>query len=154
MTLDEMLAECRGRVAELMPWELVERLRKNPGLLLLDVREPAEFEAMHIRGSLAVPRGVLESACEWNYDETLPELASARDREVVVVCRSGRRSLLAARTMQQMGYANVASLCTGLRGWNDYEEPLVKPDGSVVEAATADDFFLARVREEQLAPRA
>ena len=50
-------------VRELFPWDLEEMLKeKDP--LLLDVREPVEFDAVHINNSLNVPRGVLESACE------------------------------------------------------------------------------------------
>ena len=45
-----------------MPWDLEERLQQNPDLLLVDVREPYEFDAMHIAGSMNVPRGILESA--------------------------------------------------------------------------------------------
>jgi len=150
--LSDMVSKCLAEVKELMPWHLVERMKENPDLLIIDVREPAEFEAMHIAGSVNVPRGVLESSCEWDYEDTLPELVLARDREVVVVCRSGRRSVLAAHTMQQLGYSNVVSLRTGLRGWNDYEEPLENGAGEAVEPDVADLFFMPRVRPDQKAP--
>jgi rhodanese-related sulfurtransferase len=153
MRLSDMVSSCRAEIREIMPWTLVERLQENQELLILDVREPAEFSAMHIAGSINVPRGVLESACEWDYEDTVPELVRAREREVVVVCRSGRRSAFAARTMQQLGYADVVSLKTGLRGWNDYEEPLVDGAGNVVEPDEADSFFLPRVMPDQMAPR-
>ena len=84
---------------------------------------------MRIPGSMSVPRGILESACEWEYEETIPALVQAREREVVVVCRSGYRSVLAAHSMQVLGYQNVVSLKTGLRGWKDYEQPLVDQAG-------------------------
>ncbi|RXM22291.1 rhodanese-like domain-containing protein, partial [Citrobacter sp. AAK_AS5] len=105
------------------PWDLEERRAANTALLILDVREPYEFYAMHIPGSINVPRGILESACEWDYEETVPELVTGRDREIVVVCRSGYRSILATHVMQVLGFTNVASLQTGLRGWKDYEQP-------------------------------
>lgn len=145
----DLIADCLSRVREIMPWELVERIEKNRDIFILDVREPAEFDAMHIPGSLNVPRGVLEPACEWDFEETVPELVRARDREVVVVCRSGRRSVLAADTMQRLGYRDVCSLKTGLRGWNDYEEPLEKSPGEPVPAEDADNFFLSNVRPDQ-----
>jgi len=47
-----------------------------------------------------------------------------RDCEIIVICRSGNCGVLAAQTMQWMGYTNVTSMKTGLRGWNDYELPL------------------------------
>lgn len=148
----ELIEECRQRVAEIYPWDLVERLESPKPPLLLDVREPYEFEAMHIEGSVLVPRGILESACEWGYEETVPELVQARDREVVVICRSGNRSLLAADVLLAMGYSRVASLRTGLRGWNDYEQPLFDQNGNEVPLDSSDDYFTPKVSEQQLGP--
>jgi 3-mercaptopyruvate sulfurtransferase SseA len=100
-----------------------------------------------------VPRGILESACEWDFEDTVPELVKARKREVVVVCHSGHRSILAVHSMQLLGYENVVSLRTGLRGWNDYEEPLVNSAEIIVDSADADDYFVAKLRVDQMAPR-
>jgi len=152
-TLEELVEECLRDVKEIMPWTLVERMAENPELLVVDVREPFEYMSMHIGGSLSVPRGVLEAASEWGYEDTVPELASGREREIVLVCRSGRRSALAAFAMQRLGFTNVVSLRTGLRGWNDYEEPLVDASGATVDAEDADSFFLSRVRPEQMGPK-
>ena len=58
----QLVSDCLGDVKEIMPWDLEERLQENPDLLIVDVREPYEFDAMHIEGSLCVPRGILESA--------------------------------------------------------------------------------------------
>ena len=151
-TYQQIVLETEPQVRELFPWDLVERCSSNPALLLVDVREPYEFRRMHIAGSINVPRGILESACDWDYEETVPELVTARGRELVLVCRSGNRSVLAARVMNGMGFENVASLKTGLRGWNDYEQPLVDAVGETVALALADDYFLSRVRPEQLDP--
>jgi rhodanese-related sulfurtransferase len=150
----ELIRGCLTEVREIMPWDLAERLEENPDLLIVDVREPAEFAAMHIEGSLNVPRGILESACEWDYEETEPELVQARDREIVVVCRSGYRSVLAANSMQVLGYENVASLQTGLRGWKDYEQPLVDGDGRNVDLDDADVYFTPQLRPDQRRPAA
>lgn len=140
-------------IKEIFPWDLIDRMEKNPELLLLDIREPYEFDAMHIQGSLNVPRGILETACEYNYEETVPELVKARDREVIVICRSGNRSVLAAEVMQEMGYQNAVSLKTGLRGWNDFEQPLVDKEDQTVDIDTADEYFTSRVRPDQMAPK-
>jgi rhodanese-related sulfurtransferase len=107
---------------------------------------------MHISGSLNVPRGILESACEWGYEETEPELAAAREQDVILVCRSGNRSALAAHTLQLMGFRKATSMKTGLRGWNDYELPLVDNSGRTVPVEEADEFFTTRLRPEQLEP--
>lgn len=148
-----LISECLGDVAEIMPWDLAERMEANPDLLVVDVREPYEYDAMHIEGSLCAPRGILESACEWDYEETIPELVKARDREVVVVCRSGYRSVLSAFSLKMLGFKHAVSLKTGLRGWNDYEQPLVDKHGEPVEPETADDYFTPKLREDQLRPK-
>jgi rhodanese-related sulfurtransferase len=148
----ELVRECLTGIREIMPWDLVERMKANPDLLVLDVREPYEFDAMRIPGSLNVPRGILESACEWDYEETVPELVRARGREIVIVCRSGNRSILAAHAMQVLGYRNVASLQTGLRGWKDYEQPLQTAGGAEVDLDDADEYFTPRLRSDQLRP--
>jgi rhodanese-related sulfurtransferase len=121
--------------------------------LILDIREPAEFEAMHIAGALNVPRGILEAACEYDYEETVRELVEAREHPVVVVCRSGNRSALAALTMQLLGYKEVFSMKTGLRGWNDYELPLQTRAGRIVPVEIADEYFTTRLRPEQMSPK-
>ena len=149
----ELVKGCLGNVKEIMPWDLAERLEDNPELLIVDVREPEEFAAMHIADSISVPRGILESACEWDYEETVPELVQAREREVVVVCRSGYRSVLAANSMLLLGYQEVASLQTGLRGWKDYEQPLVNAEGAEVDLEDADRYFTPRLRREQMRPK-
>ena len=117
--------------------------------MLVDIREPYEFDAMHIKDSLSAPRGILETACEFNYEETIPELASARDTEIVLICRSGNRSVLTAAVMQELGYRNVASLKTGLRGWNDYEQPMVNNNNKTIDIEQADEYFTVRIRPEQ-----
>ena len=148
----ELVRGCLTEVREIMPWDLEERRAANPELLIVDVREPYEFYAMHIPGSINVPRGILESACEWDYEETVPELVRGRDREIVVVCRSGYRSILASHVMQVLGFTWVASLQTGLRGWKDYEQPLEDAQGQEVDLDEADIYFTPILRPEQMRP--
>ncbi len=148
-----LISDCLGDVQEIMPWDLEARLKANSELLVVDVREPYEYDAMHIENSIHAPRGILESACEWDYEETIPELVTARQREVVVVCRSGYRSVLAAFSMKMLGFENVVSLKTGLRGWNDFEQPLVNAAGEAVDIDDADDYFTPNLRQDQLSPK-
>ena len=148
-TFTQLVDECLQHIQEIFPWDLAEKLQESKPLII-DVREPYEFEAMRIEGSINVPRGILESAVEFDYEETVPELAHARNREVIVVCRSGRRSALAALVMQEMGFGCVASLKTGLRGWNEFEQPMLDKDGKEVDIDDADEYFTAKLRPEQL----
>jgi len=149
-TYAQLVNDLLPDINEIFPWDLTEKLNVSEPLLLLDIREPYEFDAMKIKNSINVPRGILESACEYNYEETVPELVEARDKPVVVICRSGNRSVLAAYIMQLMGYKNVCSLKTGLRGWNDYEQPLVDKNDSPVNIEQADDYFAPNLRDDQL----
>jgi rhodanese-related sulfurtransferase len=145
----DLVADALTRVKEIMPWDLSKLLAAGRELVLLDVREPAEFAALRIPGAINVPRGVLEQSCERDFDETLPLLAAGRELEIVVICRSGYRSALVADVMQNMGYKRVASLKTGVRGWNDFEQPLVDASGKPVDADKADELLAPRLRPEQ-----
>jgi len=148
----DLVAEALTRVKEIMPWDLSRMLATGGKPVLLDVREPAEFALIRIPGSINVPRGVLEQSCEWDFDETLPLLAAGRGLDIVVICRSGYRSALAADAMRQMGYTGVVSLKTGVRGWNDYEQPLVDAAGEPVDADTADALLATKLRPDQRKP--
>ena len=150
---DDLVAEALTRVKEIMPWDLSRALAAGGKPILLDVREPAEFDLLRIPGSINVPRGILEQSCEWDYDETVPELAASREQEIVVICRSGKRSVLAADMLLQMGFANVVSLKTGVRGWSDYEQPMTNANGEELDADDGDELLAPRVRPEQRKPK-
>jgi rhodanese-related sulfurtransferase len=150
----DLLADALQRVREIMPWDLARQLAADRPPVLLDVREPSEFAQARISGAINVPRGVLEQACEWDYDETVPELVRGRERSIVVVCRSGQRSVLAADVMQKLGFIDVMSLKTGVRGWNDYEQPMVDELGRPVDGDAAEAILGPRLRPEQRRPAA
>ena len=152
-TFADLVKECETTTREIFPWDLDEEIAAGRDMLLLDVREPYEFDVMHIEGSINVPRGVLESAAEWDYEETEPELVAARNRYVVVICRSGSRSLLAAANLSMMGFKNVVNLKTGLRGWNDYELPLVDQAYGPVTIQEGDAYLANKVLPEQRRPQ-
>ena len=153
MTYMALVEECRAQVEELFPWDLAEEMEAGRELMVVDIREPYEFEALHIAGSLNVPRGVLEPACDWGYEETVPALAAAREKEIVLICRSGYRSIFAACTLQRMGYRHVRSLKTGLRGWNDYEQSMVSGKGEPLTLDDSDAYFAKGPTKEQLGPK-
>ncbi|MGE0854966.1 MAG: rhodanese-like domain-containing protein [Hyphomicrobiaceae bacterium] len=147
------LAEKAAReVRELMPWDAAELREQHSDVIVLDVRERSEFEAAHIPGSLNVPRGILEAACEYDYAETVPELVEARERAIVVVCRSGNRSAMAALVMHLIGYRNVSSMRLGMKGWNDADLPLVDCRGVAVDADDVAHLIEPRLAREQIDP--
>ena len=152
-TFNELIADAIPFIKEVFPWDLEEKLNSDSKPLIIDIREADEYQAMHIADSMFIPRGLLEQACEWDYDVTIPELVKARTREVIIVCRSGTRSVMAALTMHLMGYQNVASLTTGVRGWNDYDQPMIDGLGNEVDPDDAEEFLSNKVRDDQMKPK-
>jgi rhodanese-related sulfurtransferase len=114
----QIVAEARKTIPEITVAQAKEELEQEQGSLLLDVREPAEWEKGHIPGAVLAPRGMLE----WYADPTTPyakpELTTKQDAHIIVACASGGRSLLAAQTLQSMGYTNVASMAGGFNEWS------------------------------------
>ena len=106
-----------------------------------------------VPNAINVPRGILEAASDWGYEDTIPALAAGHDREIVLICRSGIRSALAAFNLQQMGFNNITSLKTGLRGWFDYELPLVDGNDNKVDEDSGDAYFSKMPREDQRGPQ-
>jgi rhodanese-related sulfurtransferase len=148
----ELINDCLDTVDEIFPWDLQNSMETEQTPLLLDIREPYEFETLHIKGAINVPRGILESACDYGYDDTKPELVSAREQDIIVICRSGLRSVLAAHTMQLMGYQSVKSLKTGVKGWNDFELPLHNAHGQMIDIDDADEILMPKIKPEQMPP--
>jgi len=151
-TYNQLITACLDTVTEVFPWDMQALLETDPETLIVDIREPYEFQVMHIDNSINVPRGILEQSCEWDFEETVPQLVTARQQPIILVCRSGNRSVLAAYTMQQMGYSDVKSLKTGLKGWVDYELPLVDAEDQPVDLDSADGYFASKVKPEQKRP--
>lgn len=96
----DLVAEAKAAVQTCSVEEGAQRVRA--GVLVLDVREPAEFAASAIPGAVNVPRGVLESK--------IAELCGDPTQEIVIHCLSGGRAALAAQTLGVMGYGNVSAV--------------------------------------------
>ena len=152
VTYKDLVEEITPQINECFPWDVEERLEAGEDILFLDVRENQEYDTMHIKNSLHVPRGILETAVEWDHEETEPDLVRARDRQIVVVCRSGSRSVFAAYTLMQLGYKHVTSLKTGLRGWNEYNLPLVNMEDNEVAGELGDRYFANKLLNYQRKP--
>ena len=149
----DLVSDCLPHINEIFPWDLEDELKQNPEIILVDINEPYEYSLAHVPEAINVPRGILESACDYGYDETVPELASGREKTIIVICRSGNRSALAAFTMRQMGFSNVRSLKTGLRGWNDNDSPLEDSENNIVDPDIAEGYFITTLRPEQEEPK-
>ena len=88
--------------------------------ILIDIRTEAEFDEGFIPGAFLVQRGVLESRLEkdavW---EAFAHEKPQKTDTIILYCRSGSRSALAALSLKQLGYNNVLSLDGGWSGWNE-----------------------------------
>lgn len=142
-TFKQIVAEASKQINEIMPWDVEERQKSNPDLMVIDIREECEFARFHIKNSMLVPRGILESACEEEYEDAIPALVNGRDKEIIVICRSGLRSVLGTQMLQMMGFENASSMKTGLRGWNDYELPLYNLKQEMLDPDDVDEMLNA-----------
>jgi rhodanese-related sulfurtransferase len=110
----QMIGEAKSRVGTASVGETAEKLKAGSAVVV-DVREPTEWDHGHIEGSVPAPRGLLEFFA----DSASPKHAEALDpaRPVIVVCHSGARAALAAATLQDMGFSDVSVLEGGLTAW-------------------------------------
>jgi molybdopterin/thiamine biosynthesis adenylyltransferase/rhodanese-related sulfurtransferase len=111
---ESWLDELRRRVPEISPAEALARQAR--GALLIDVREDAERVTGTPSNALGLSRGFLELRIE--------QLEANRDRPLLTLCGSGQRSLLAAETLQRMGYREVCSVAGGFNRWKAEGLPL------------------------------
>jgi rhodanese-related sulfurtransferase len=119
MGLKEMVQEALASVEAVSPQEVREGLDGGQVDLVIDVREPKEWERGHLPGAINVPRGMLELRADPESPATDPALSADKDARVIVYCLKapGARSVLAAQTLGTMGYSNVAMLRGGLEQW-------------------------------------
>lgn len=114
----DLLTEARNTVPEMTAEEAKEKLDSGEVDLIVDVREPAEWEAGHIPGALHAPRGMIEWYADPSYANHQSQLVEARDKNVVIQCASGGRSLLAAQSLQRLGFKKVSSMKGGFTDWS------------------------------------
>jgi len=119
-TAAELIGAARARVQLVPPSDAANEANQD-GAVLLDVREAEEWQHGHIPNSVPAPRGLVEFFA----DPTSPRHKEALDPagRVIVVCASGARAALAAATLLDMGYENVAVLDGGLKAWMDADLP-------------------------------
>jgi rhodanese-related sulfurtransferase len=117
--LKEMVQEARASVEEVSVQDAHEGMRAGTVHMLIDVREPFEWDKAHLPDAVNVPRGLLELRADPESPVTNPELSGDKDARVIVYCTKApsARSMLAAQTLGRMGYSNVAALRGGLEEW-------------------------------------
>ncbi|MFM9082451.1 MAG: rhodanese-like domain-containing protein, partial [Actinomycetota bacterium] len=106
----DLLAQAKSRIVEVDTATAQARIDLG-GVLVLDVREPDEYDQGALPGALHIPRGHLEAQIEGR--------ATDKNQEIVVYCAGGVRSAFAAATLQELGYTNVLSMAGGFGKWKD-----------------------------------
>jgi rhodanese-related sulfurtransferase len=109
-TGQDLIEEAKQQIEEVTPEQVRDMQARNERVVYLDVREANEWNLGSIPHAIHLPRGNLETKVEGIID---------RKQKVVIYCARGNRSALAALTMKQMGYENVASMARGFVGWVD-----------------------------------
>ena len=107
----DLVSEAKAETEQADVESVHDALNNAEDVTVVDVREPAEYEEAHIPGARLIPRGLLEHEAA----EQLPD----KDARIVVYCGAGGRGSLAARSLKEMGYTNVANLDGGVNAWRE-----------------------------------
>src|SRR5688572_1638887 len=139
----DLLAQAKEQIdGEITPEQLNERIHAGDKPHVLDVRELDEVQHGTLPGATHLSRAHFESRIE----DVVPD----KDAEVVVYCASGVRSVFSARTMKELGYANVVSMSGGFNRWKDLGYTFSVP--RILDAAQRDRYsrhlILPEVGEE------
>jgi molybdopterin/thiamine biosynthesis adenylyltransferase/rhodanese-related sulfurtransferase len=111
-------------IEEIAPFEAAEEI-EGGDVVLVDTREPHEYDEAHLDGARLVPPGILE--------DEIRSVVPDRDRRVLLYCRTGNRSGKAAEQMAALGYGNVANVEGGILAWQEQGLPVVEAEGLSAE---------------------
>lgn len=121
----ELASVVKSEINEISVDTLKSMINNGEEFLLLDIRQPAEYEAGNIPGSFSIPRGELEFFIldEYYWEEQFMYTPLKTDK-IIVYCKSGARGTLATRALKKLGFENVSNL---QRGWIGFagENPTV-----------------------------
>ena len=106
----DLLAQAKSQIVEIDTAAAQKRIEEG-NVVVLDVREPDEYDQGALPNALHIPRGHLEAQIEGR--------AVDRDQTIVVYCAGGVRSAFAAQTLQELGYTDVLSVAGGFGKWKD-----------------------------------
>ena len=124
LTVQELVAAARAAIQEIDGDQLLQL--QATGTPVVDVREPVEFAAGHLPGAVNIPRGVLEFEVDGHpaVNGIKDPALAHRESAIVVYCRSGGRSALAAEALKRLGFVAPLSLAGGFNGWTEQKRPV------------------------------
>ena len=112
----KLVNEARPTVRELTVEQAQERIARTPKAVLMDVREDHEWQKQHAAEAVHLGKGILERDLEKLYPDP--------DKEIIMYCGGGYRSVLTAAVAQRMGYRNVFSLSGGYKALVEAKWPM------------------------------
>lgn len=123
-TAADLVKEAKQHVENLTPAQVKQEMDRG-NVTLIDIREKDELEQNGaIPGSVHAPRGMIEFYADPSLPYHKPEFN--KDNRIILHCASGGRSALAAATLKQMGYQNIAHLDGGFKAWKEQGMPVSK----------------------------
>jgi molybdopterin/thiamine biosynthesis adenylyltransferase/rhodanese-related sulfurtransferase len=117
-------AGTQTQIEEIEPFEAAEEINGGD-VVLIDTREPHEYQEAHLENGKLVPPGLL--------GDEIAAAAPDKSARTILYCRSGNRSYKAAEQMQKLGYENVASMAGGIVAWQEQGLPVVAAAGMTPE---------------------
>ena len=124
-TAHDLVLEAKQEISEVSTDDALQALVSKP--LVLDVREPDEFQQGHLPSAINIPRGMLEF--RMSQDPTLID----RERNILLYCKTSGRAALAANSLKQLGFSNVHSIAGGFDAWCSAGLPTETPKSLTFE---------------------
>jgi rhodanese-related sulfurtransferase len=116
--------ETAQKQVKIIGMEEYREIVQNPGaVLIVDVREPHEYAAGHVPGSINIPRGVVESEI---VNHVSVSGKADMERPIVLQCQSGKRASLAAQSLRDLGFTQTTVVMMNLDDWKKAGNPFVK----------------------------
>jgi molybdopterin/thiamine biosynthesis adenylyltransferase len=117
-------AQTKQQVEEIEPFEAAQEI-EDGDVVLIDTREPHEYQEAHLEDGKLVPPGLLR--------DEIAAAAPDKSARTILYCRSGNRSYKAAEQLATLGYADVASMAGGILAWQEQGLPVVATEGMSAE---------------------
>ena len=123
----QFVAEAKAKITEVTPQQVKSDMDAGKQVILLDVRDPVEYEVGHLPRAVNVSRGLLE----FKIGTVIPD----RNANIVLYCRTDARSALATARMQEMGYTNVRNMAGAFKAWGEAGYPIYNMHGEFTMVA-------------------